>query len=72
MVQRHDSTPQQRAQVVGQMIAHTGDYGFVTQLSRQLGVSRQTLYTWTERGTQALVHAFLPVPAAPAVPPPLE
>jgi hypothetical protein len=64
MVQRHDSTPAQRAQVVAQMIAHAGDYGLVTRLSRQLGVSRQTLYTWTEHGCQALEQAFLPTPAA--------
>lgn len=43
MVQRHDSTPTQRAQVVCQLIAHAGDYGIVTHLSRDLGVSRQTL-----------------------------
>ena len=43
MVQRHDSTPIQRAQVVCQMIAHAGDYGLVTHLSRDLGGSRQTL-----------------------------
>ena len=72
MVQRHDSTATQRAQVVAQMIAHAGDYGVVTHLSRQLGVSRQTLYTWTERGSQALHHAFLPVPAAPRVTPVLQ
>ena len=63
MVQRHDSTPAQRAQVVCQMIAHAGDYGLVTHLSRDLGVSRQTLYTWMERGWQAVEAAFLPPPA---------
>ncbi len=72
MVQRHDSTPTQRAQVVCQMIAHAGDYGVVTHLSRSLGVSRQTLYTWTQRGCQALEQAFLAAPAAPVVTPPLE
>jgi hypothetical protein len=54
------------------MIAHGGDYGFVTQLSREVGVSRQTLYTWTERGSQALQRAFLPGPAAPSGTPALE
>ncbi len=72
MVQRHDSTPVQRAQVVCQMIAHAGDYGLVTQLSRDLGVSRQTLYAWMERGWQALEAAFLPQPVAPTVTPALE
>ncbi|MDQ5853444.1 MAG: hypothetical protein M3380_15505 [Chloroflexota bacterium] len=72
MVQQHDSTPTERAQVVCQMIAQAGDYGLVTHLSRRLGVSRQTLYAWHERGSQALVQAFLPVPAAPTVTPALE
>ena len=67
MVQRHDSTPTQRAQVVCQMIAHAGDYGLVTHLSHDLGVSRQTLYTWLERGWRAVEAAFLPSPAAPTV-----
>ena len=72
MVQQHDSTPAQRAQVVCQMIAHAGEYGFVTQLSRVLGVSRQTLYAWTQRGYQALEQAFQPVPTAATVTPGLE
>src|SRR5215212_11233401 len=72
MVQRHASTPAQRAQVVAQMIAHGGDYGFVTQLSRDVGVSRQTLYTWTERGSQALQQTFLPSLAAPSGTPALD
>jgi hypothetical protein len=72
MVQRHDTTPAQRAQAVAQMIAHAGDYGLVTHLSRDLGVSRQTLYRWLERGWQALEAAFLPLPAAPSVTPALQ
>ena len=64
MVQHHASTPAQRAQIVAQMIAHAGNYGFVTQLSRAVGVSRQTLYTWTARGAQALAQVFLPGPEA--------
>jgi hypothetical protein len=72
MVQRHDSTPAQRAQVVCQMITHAGDYGFVTQLSRHLGVSRQTLYTWTEQGSRALQQAFRPGPVVVPVTPTLE
>jgi hypothetical protein len=72
MVQRHDSTPHQRAQVVGQMLSHAGDYGVVTHLSRELGVSRQTLYSWMERGWQALEAAFLPLPPAPTLTPTLE
>ncbi len=72
MVQRHDSTPAQRAQAVAQMLAQAGDYGLVTTLSRDLGVSRQTLYTWLERGWQALEAAFLPPPAPPTLTPALH
>ena len=72
MVQRHDSTPTQRAQAVCQMIAHAGDYGLVTRLSRELGVSRQTLYTWLERGYQAVEAAFCPLPATLTVTPALQ
>jgi hypothetical protein len=54
------------------MLAHAGNYGLVTQLSRELGVSRQTLYTWMARGWQAVEAAFLPPPAAPIVTPALE
>ena len=72
MVQRHDSTATERAQVVCQMITHAGDYGLVTHLSRDLGVSRQTLYTWMERGYQAVEAAFLPSPAPPIITPALE
>jgi hypothetical protein len=72
MVQRHNTSPAQRIEAVRQMIAHAGDYGVVTRLSHDLGVSRQTLYTWTERGLQALDQAFLPTPALPRHTPALE
>ncbi len=72
MVQRHDSTPAQRAKAVCQLIAQAGDYGVVTHISHDLGVSRQTLYTWMERGGQAVEAAFLPLLAAPTITPPLE
>ena len=61
----HPSTPDQRAQWVGQMLAHEGDYGFVTQLSRMSGVSRQTLYTWADQGRQALEQLFTPTAPVP-------
>ncbi len=72
MVQRQGSTPIQRAQVVCQMLAHAGEYGVVTDLSRSVGVSRQTLYTWAERASQVLAQAFLPTPAVSVVTPALE
>ena len=69
MVRSHPSTPEQRAQWVSQMLAHQGHYGLVTHLSRQIGVSRQTLYTWAKTGRRALEQAFMPAPA-PAQPRP--
>jgi hypothetical protein len=72
MVQHHDISPAQRVAAVRQMIAHAGDYGFVSHLSRELGVSRQTLYTWTDRGIQAVTQAFLPPPAASPITPTLD
>ncbi|HEX5503036.1 MAG TPA: hypothetical protein VFW96_10460 [Thermomicrobiales bacterium] len=68
MAPAHRSTAVERAQYVRQMFAHRGEYGFVTGLSRAVGVSRQTLYTWAARGEQALLAAFAPaaVEAAPA------
>jgi hypothetical protein len=50
------------------MLAHQGEYGFVTSLSRATGVSRQTLYSWKEQGWRALQQAFQP--ASPATPTP--
>lgn len=72
MGQRHASTPAQRAQVVSQLLAHAGEYGVVTAVSRALGVSRQTLYTWTAIGLTALEAAFAPAPATAVVTPALE
>jgi len=72
MGQSHPSTPAQRAQWIGQMIAHAGTYGFVTHLSGTSGVSRQTLYTWTEQGCHALQQLFTATASAPALTPALE
>jgi hypothetical protein len=72
MGRRHASTPAQRAQVVSQMIAHAGEYGAVTALSRAVAASRQTLYGWEARGLAALEAAFTPAAPAPVVTPALE
>src|SRR5215210_7595971 len=72
MGSRHASTPTERAQVVSQMIAHAGEYGAVSALSRSLGVSRQTLYTWEALGLAALEAAFTPAAPAPIRAPALE
>src|SRR4051812_12252173 len=39
-------------------------YGVVIQLSRELGISRQSLYKWAKRGCQAIEQIFNPPPAA--------
>jgi hypothetical protein len=45
------------------MLGHQGNYGQVTRLSRQQGVSRQPLYRWQARGRRALEAAFRPTRA---------
>ena len=63
MGQPHPSTPAQRVQWANQLLAHQGEYGFVSALSRTTGVSRPTLYAWRDHAQQALLRAFLPSPA---------
>ena len=60
MVRTHPSTPEQRAQWTAYMLAHRGEYGIVTDLSRQNGVSRPTLYAWCHKAQQALHQTFTP------------
>lgn len=72
MVQRHASTPTERAQVVSTLIAQAGQYGLVTDLSRRLDVSRQTLSVWKATGVAALEQAFTPVVVPAVVTPMLE
>jgi transposase-like protein len=60
MVHAHPSTPAERLQWVSQMLAHQGEYGLVSNLSRLHQVSRQTLYTWTAQARQALEQVFVP------------
>src|SRR5262245_13147038 len=69
---KHPSTPAQRVQSASHMLAHSGEYGMVTQLSRTLGVSRPTLYAWSAQARQALEQAFLDTPATPLQPHSLE
>jgi transposase-like protein len=66
MVRTHPSTPAERAQWTAYMLAHCGEYGVISRLSREHGVSRPTLYAWRERAQQALLQTFTPpVPVAP-------
>jgi transposase-like protein len=69
MVHAHLSTPEQRAQWTAIMLAHQGEYGLVTRLSREAGVSRPTLYAWRAQAALALRQTFAPppVPVAPTV-----
>ena len=55
-----DNTVSHRVTIVGQLLSRQGEYGVVTMLSRQVGVARQTLYTWRERGREALEQVFAP------------
>jgi len=56
----HASTSSERAAWISHLLAHRGEYGVVTAVSRRVGVSRQTLYAWMERGRAALEQAFAP------------
>ena len=72
MVRTHPSTPEQRAQWTAYMLAHQGEYGVVTHLSRAHGISRPTLYAWREQAERALLHSFTPTRPPPIVTPALE
>jgi hypothetical protein len=63
MVQEHCSIPSQRVRWMSQLVAHSGNYGVVTQLSQTIGVSRQTLYSWKAKGQAALEQAVRPTHA---------
>jgi transposase-like protein len=60
MIYTHSSTPRQRAYWVSALVASKGSYGVVSQMSRNYQVSRQTLYSWKERGQRALEATFEP------------
>jgi transposase-like protein len=72
MVRTHPSTPEQRAQWMASMLAHQGEYGIVTHLSRAHAVSRPTLYAWREQAQRALVHVLTPTASSPCVTPALQ
>lgn len=54
------TTVGERVTIVGQLLGRQGQYGVVTALSRQVGVARQTLYTWREHGRVALEQTLAP------------
>ncbi|MDQ5851424.1 MAG: hypothetical protein M3380_05000 [Chloroflexota bacterium] len=69
----HPSTPAQRVHWASHLLAHAGEYGIVSALSRATGVSRPTLDAWRDRAQHALLHAFAPPPPpAPSITPAVE
>jgi hypothetical protein len=60
MVHTHFSTASQRVHWVSHLLAHEGTYGEISQMSRSQQVSRQSLYSWKEKGQRALEAAFVP------------
>ena len=66
MVQRHGSTAEQQLQWSAEMIAHAGEYGMLTRISRESGLSRPTLYALKARAIQALHQTFAPPPVTSA------
>src|SRR5437870_4297648 len=58
MVHTHSSTASQRVRWVSHLLAHEGTYGEISQMSRSQQVSRQTLYTWKQKGQRALEAAL--------------
>src|SRR3954454_3124690 len=72
MGQAHPSTPEERVQWASHMLAHSGEYGLVTQLSRALNVSRPTLYAWKATAQQALEQVFGGTPSVISLPTTVE
>lgn len=68
----HPSTPAERVQWTSHMLAHSGEYGLVTQLSRALNVSRPTLYAWKATAQQALEQVFGGTPSVISLPTTVE
>ena len=56
----HSSTASQRVCWVSELLAHEGSYGVISQMSRNSGVSRQTLYGWKAKGQRALEQVLAP------------
>jgi hypothetical protein len=70
--QRDDITIENRVQVVTTLLSEPKDYGLVTRLAREYGISRQSLYTMLRRGRAALAESLGPrSPGRPALALPL-
>jgi hypothetical protein len=68
----HPISPIDLAQWASQLIAHSGEYGFVSRMAGEICVSRQTLYNWKDKGQDALVQAFTPPCRMAVITPTLE
>src|SRR5437867_7152306 len=68
----HPRTTAEQLQWATYMLAHRGEYGLITQLSRTLNVSRPTLYAWKATAQQVLAQAFAGGPPPPAITSSLE
>ena len=68
----HPSTLDQRVQWTSYLLAHHGEHGVLSAVSRASGVSRPTLYVWRARAQHALRAAFAPAPAPSLVTPQVE
>jgi hypothetical protein len=68
-VPAHPTTPAERVPVVAHLLAHEGEYGLVTALSRAHEVSRDTLYDWRERSRAGVVASLTPISRGIARPP---
>jgi hypothetical protein len=66
MVQRHSSTAEQQVQWSAEMIAHAGEYGMLTRISRESGLARPTLYRMKARALAGLHQTFAPPPVTVA------
>jgi mutator family transposase len=60
MHQSHCSTPTQRIRLASSMIAQEGTYGFVSELSREYDISRQSLYKLRMVGKRGMESVFSP------------
>jgi len=58
--QRDDITIEERLRVVTRMMSEPARYGLASQLAREHGLSRQSLYTMLQRGRDALTDSLLP------------
>ena len=72
MGHHHPSTPDQRVQWTSYLLAHHGEHGVLSAVSRASGVSRPTLYAWRARAQQALRDALAPAPPPSPVTPQVE